>query len=65
MGKLTGKVAIITGAGRMRGIGKATALELAELGADIVVTGTHRDPSTFPQDEKLVDWRDIDSTKIW
>ena len=52
MGKLTGKVAFITGAGRMRGIGKATALELAELGADIVVTGTHRDPTTFPQDEK-------------
>ena len=62
MGELTGKVAIITGAGRLRGIGKATALELAKLGADIVVTGTNRDPSTFPQDEKLVDWRDIDST---
>ena len=61
MGELTGKVAIITGAGRLRGIGRATALELATLGADIVVTGTNRDPSTFPEDEKLAGWRDIES----
>ena len=30
------RVAIITGAGRQRSIGRATALALAELGADIV-----------------------------
>ena len=34
-GELSGQVAIVTGAGR--GIGRATALELARLGADIVV----------------------------
>jgi meso-butanediol dehydrogenase / (S,S)-butanediol dehydrogenase / diacetyl reductase len=33
--ELTGKIAIVTGAGR--GIGRATALELAKLGADIVI----------------------------
>jgi len=33
--ELTGQVAIVTGAGR--GIGRATALELARLGADIVI----------------------------
>ena len=62
MGELDGKVAIITGAGRRRGIGYSTAMALASLGADIVVTGTGRDPSTFPSDEKEIGWRDIDST---
>lgn len=59
--ELAGKVAIVTGAGRLRGIGRATALVLAEMGVDVVVTGTGRDPSTFPADEQSVDWRDIES----
>ena len=62
MGELDGKVAIITGAGRRRSIGLSTAMTLAELGADIVITGTGRDPATFPEDEKEVDWRDVEST---
>ena len=62
MGVLDGKVAIVTGAGRLRGIGRATAYTLAELGADIVVTGTGRDPAKYPPDEKAVGWRDIEST---
>ena len=61
MGKLDGKVAIVTGAGRMRGIGHATALALAQEGANVIITGTGRDPKTFPSDEKTVGWRDIDS----
>ncbi len=59
---LDGKVAIVTGAGRMRGIGRGTAVVLAKMGANVVVTGTGRDPSTFPQDEKDAEWRDIQST---
>ena len=39
MGELDGKVAIVTGAGRLRGIGRAAAVALARLGADVVVTG--------------------------
>jgi len=62
MGVLDGKVAIVTGAGRLRGIGRATALALAELGADIAITGTGRDPERFPADEKAIGWRDIEST---
>ena len=62
MGSLDGKVAIITGAGRLRGIGRAAALALAELGADLVVTGTGRDPQYYPEDEKAAGWRDIEST---
>ena len=62
MKPLEGKVAIITGAARLRGIGRAAAIALAADGADIVVTGTGRDPSTFPDDEKAVSWRGIDST---
>lgn len=59
--ELAGKVAIVTGAGRRRGIGRATAVVLAEMGANVVVTGTGRDPSTFPEDEKAAEWRDIES----
>ena len=50
--ELEGKVAIVTGAGRMRGIGRASANTLARMGADVVITGTGRDPKTFPEDEK-------------
>ena len=62
MSELDGKVAIVTGAGRLRGIGRAAAVRLAELGADVIVTGTGRDPFSFPDDEKAVGWRDIEST---
>jgi len=60
--ELKGKVAIVTGAGRMRGIGRGAATVIARMGANVVVTGTGRDPATFPQDEKDVGWRDIHST---
>lgn len=58
---LTGKVAIVTGAGRHRGIGRYIALSLARDGADIVVTGSGRSPDSYPEDEQQIGWRDIES----
>lgn len=62
MPELDGKVAIVTGAGRLRGIGRAAAVAYARLGADVVITGTGRNPDSFPDDEKAVNWRDVEST---
>ncbi|MGY1812068.1 SDR family NAD(P)-dependent oxidoreductase [Blastococcus sp. SYSU D00820] len=58
---LDGRVAVVTGAGRMRSIGRALAVEFARAGCDVVLTGTGRDPSRYPDDEKAAGWRDIDS----
>lgn len=56
-----GKVAVVTGAGRMRSIGRSLAVELARAGCDVVITGTGRDPERYPDAEKEAGWRDIDS----
>jgi NAD(P)-dependent dehydrogenase (short-subunit alcohol dehydrogenase family) len=58
---LEGKVAVVTGAGRMRSIGRPIAVELARAGCDVVLTGTGRPPERYPDDEREVGWRDIDS----
>jgi NAD(P)-dependent dehydrogenase (short-subunit alcohol dehydrogenase family) len=58
---LEGKVAVVTGAGRMRSIGRPIAVELARAGCDVVVTGTGRDPDRYPEYEKEAGWRDIES----
>ena len=62
MPELDGKVAIVTGAGRLRGIGRAAAVALARLGANVVVTGTGRSPENYPQYEKDAGWNDVEST---
>jgi 3-oxoacyl-[acyl-carrier protein] reductase/meso-butanediol dehydrogenase/(S,S)-butanediol dehydrogenase/diacetyl reductase len=54
-------VAIVTGAGRLRSIGRMIALELARNGVNVTLTGTGRSPDRYPPDEKEVGWRDIDS----
>lgn len=58
---LDGKVAVVTGAGRMRSIGRPIAVELARAGCDVVLTGTGRDPERYPDDERAQGWRDIAS----
>jgi 3-oxoacyl-[acyl-carrier protein] reductase/meso-butanediol dehydrogenase/(S,S)-butanediol dehydrogenase/diacetyl reductase len=61
MGKFDGKVALITGAGRMRGIGHGAAIAFAREGAHVTITGTGRDPRSFPPDERAAGWRDIET----
>ncbi|MEX0684317.1 MAG: 3-oxoacyl-ACP reductase family protein [Dehalococcoidia bacterium] len=61
MAELEGKVAVVTGAGRHKGIGRYIAHSLAKAGADVVITGSGRSPDTFPDAEKEIGWRDVDS----
>src|SRR5215216_1214388 len=58
--ELKGKTAIVTGAGRLRSIGRPIALEFARQGVNVVLTGTGRSPDRYPPDEKEVGWRDIE-----
>ena len=55
------RVALVTGAGRMRSIGRPIALTLARAGCDVVLTGTGKSPDRYPPDEREAGWRDIDS----
>ena len=61
MSRLTGKVFIVTGAARMRGIGRATALHLAQEGADIVVAGRTRSVASLPEHERAAGWNGIET----
>jgi 3-oxoacyl-[acyl-carrier protein] reductase len=56
-----GKVAVVTGAGRMRSIGRPIALALARAGCDVVLTGSGKPASAYPEDEQRAGWRDIHS----
>ncbi len=58
---LAGKVAVVTGAGRMRSIGRPIAVELAKAGCRIVLTGTGRALADYPADEQSAGWQDIAS----
>ncbi len=58
---LRGKVAVVTGAGRMRSIGRPIAVALESSGCHVVLTGTGRAPRDYPQDEQDAVWQDIAS----
>lgn len=61
MSGLNGKVALITGAGGMRGVGRATALKLAQDGVDLALTDVLRAPEDLPPAEVRLGWRGLDS----
>ncbi|HEV8573152.1 MAG TPA: SDR family NAD(P)-dependent oxidoreductase [Dehalococcoidia bacterium] len=54
---LAGKIAIVTGAARMRGIGRSIALRLAADGADVVVSAMQRPPQLMRAHEREAGWR--------
>ncbi len=60
MAGLEGKVALVTGAGGMRGVGRATVMKLAGLGADIALSDVHRETEDLPPAEVRNAWRGID-----
>jgi len=61
---LEGKTAIVTGAARHRGIGRAIAVRLAQEGADIVAVGSRRAAEAFPDDERAIGWRGVESVAM-
>jgi NAD(P)-dependent dehydrogenase (short-subunit alcohol dehydrogenase family) len=65
MGTLDGKVAIVTGCARVKGLGRGIALGLAKAGADLVVTdiepGGTRNPFEAGEAESLAGWKGLES----
>jgi len=61
MSSLKGKVALITGAGGRKGVGRATALKLAAQGADIAISDVARPNLDLPPQERGDRWHSIES----
>jgi NAD(P)-dependent dehydrogenase (short-subunit alcohol dehydrogenase family) len=61
MGSLAGKVALVTGAARYRGLGRAIALRLAADGADVIVTGRPAAQSSVTAAERESGWKGVHS----
>ncbi|NQW21932.1 MAG: SDR family oxidoreductase [SAR202 cluster bacterium] len=58
---LDGKIALVTGAGGMRGVGRATVMKLAGQGADMALTDVHREIPDLPPAEVRNEWGGIDT----
>ena len=58
---LAGKVALVTGSGRMRGTGHSIAVALAQHGCDVAVHGSGSSPDSWPRSERDAGWRGVAS----
>lgn len=58
---LSGKVAVVTGAGGRHGIGRAIALRLAQEGADLVVTDIQRSTEAIRSEDRRAGWEGLPS----
>ncbi len=57
------RVAIVTGANGMRGIGRAVALRFARQGLDIALVDIRRTQAELPEAEAAAGWRGIESVR--
>jgi NAD(P)-dependent dehydrogenase (short-subunit alcohol dehydrogenase family) len=58
---LEGKVALVTGAGGRRGIGRAIATRLAREGCDVVVNDIRKPPEAIPAEDRASGWDGLPS----
>lgn len=58
---LDGKVALVTGAGGRKGIGRAIATRLAREGCDVVVTDIVKPPDAIPPEDRATGWKGLPS----
>ena len=65
MGSLDGQVALVTGCGRVKGIGRGIALALAQAGAELAITdvapGGTRNVRESGEEEARLGWRGLES----
>ncbi len=61
MSDLSGKVALVTGASRKRGLGCSIALGLAREGTDVAVTDLYKTPEDLEPWDRKEGWRGLDS----
>ena len=64
MSDLDGKIALITGAGGMRGVGRATVMKLAGRGSDVALSDVRREVSDLPPAEIRNDWGGIETVSL-
>ena len=58
---LTGKVALVTGAGGRHGIGRSIATRLAEEGADVIVTDVEASLEAIRTEDRQAGWAGLPS----